>query len=262
MKLVRIKFNGECKYAIVEGQNVISVDGDIFNEWHPSDHKLSLKDADFLCPVRPPQVIAIGLNYSQHAEETGMAIPKAPQFFLKGVNSVIGPNDNIVLPKMAPNEVDYEAELVIVMGKKAKNISKDEAGKYILGYTCGNDVSARDCQLRLDSQWARGKSFDTFAPIGPHIETELDPTNLEIRLTLNGTVMQHSNTSDMIFSCDSLVSYLSHCMTLLPGSVVMTGTPQGVGFSRKPPVFIKSGDLISIEIENIGRLTNKVIKED
>jgi len=163
---------------------------------------------------------------------------------------------------MAPDEVDYECELAIVMGKAAHNVVEDEALDYVLGYTCSNDVSARDCQLRLDMQWARGKSFDTFAPLGPCIQTEMDPDHARVCTRLNGQVMQDSNTSDLIFSCRKLVSYLSHCMTLLPGTVIMTGTPAGVGFTRKPPVFLRPGDVVEIEIEGIGVLRNRVIAEE
>jgi 2-keto-4-pentenoate hydratase/2-oxohepta-3-ene-1,7-dioic acid hydratase in catechol pathway len=162
---------------------------------------------------------------------------------------------------MAPNEVDYEAELVIVIGKKARNVPESLASDYILGYTCGNDVSARDCQLRLDKQWARGKCFDTFAPIGPWIVTDLDGDKLNVKLTLNGNVMQNSNTSDMVFGCRQLVSYLSRCMTLLPGSIIMSGTPSGVGMGRKPQVWLKTGDTVTVEIDGIGSLTNNVTNE-
>ena len=165
-----------------------------------------------------------------------------------------------MLPDEAPDEVDYEAELVIVIGKKAKNLEIDEVSNHILGYTCGNDVSARDCQLRLDQQWARGKSFDTFCPLGPWIETELpDPDHCRVGSKLNGQIMQDSNTSDLIFGVKELVSYCSKNFTLLPGTVIMTGTPGGVGFARKPPIFLKSGDTIEIEIEGIGILSNKVV---
>ncbi len=212
-----------------------------------------------LSPVNPPNIIAIGLNYKKHADESGQDYPENPLIFLKATSSLIGPEDNIILPDMAPDEVDYEAELVIVIGKRAKNIEMDNAEKHILGYTCGNDVSARDCQLRIDKQWARGKSFDTFCPLGPWIETELDnPDNCRIISRLNGKIMQDSNTSDLIFGVKELVSYCSKNFTLLPGTVIMTGTPSGVGFARKPPVFLKKGDHIEIEIEGIGILSNKV----
>jgi 2-keto-4-pentenoate hydratase/2-oxohepta-3-ene-1,7-dioic acid hydratase in catechol pathway len=162
---------------------------------------------------------------------------------------------------MAPGEVDYEAELVIIIGKRAHNVAEECALDYVLGYTCGNDVSARDCQLRLDAQWARGKSFDTFAPLGPCIETDLDPDSCGIRSRLNGQVMQDANTDDMIFNTSQLVSYLSRCMTLLPGTAIMTGTPSGVGFARQPAVYLRAGDLIEIEVDGIGTLANPVRRE-
>ena len=218
------------------------------------------EEVKLLAPVVPPDIIAIGLNYKGHAEESGMSYPERPVIFLKTTSSLIGPEDKIVIPEMAPNEVDYEAELTIVIGKKAKNIERDEVQDYILGYTCGNDVSARDCQLRNDKQWARGKSFDTFCPLGPWIETDLpDPDNCRILSILNGKVMQDSHTSDLIFNTLELVSYCSKNFTLYPGTVIMTGTPEGVGFARKPPVFLQSGDLIEIEIEGIGKLSNQVV---
>jgi 2-keto-4-pentenoate hydratase/2-oxohepta-3-ene-1,7-dioic acid hydratase in catechol pathway len=159
---------------------------------------------------------------------------------------------------MAPDEVDYEAELVIVIGRTARDVPEEHALDHVLGYTCGNDVSARDCQLRLDVQWARGKSFDTFCPIGPWIETEMDPDDAPICSRVNGRTMQSSSTSDMIFSCRRLVSYLSQCMTLLPGTVILTGTPEGVGFARRPPVFLRPGDVVEVEVGPIGVLRNTV----
>jgi 2-keto-4-pentenoate hydratase/2-oxohepta-3-ene-1,7-dioic acid hydratase in catechol pathway len=190
-----------------------------------------------------------------------MAVPSAPVIFIKTCNCIVGPGEPVLLPKMAPGEVDYEAELVIVIGRTAKNVAEADADQYVLGYTCGNDVSARDCQLRLDKQWARGKCFDTFAPIGPWIATGINPDDLAIRLTLNGQVVQSSRTSDLVFSCRQLVSYVSRCMTLFPGSIIMTGTPEGVGMGRKPPLWLKEGDSMAVEIEGIGTLTNPVRKE-
>jgi 2-keto-4-pentenoate hydratase/2-oxohepta-3-ene-1,7-dioic acid hydratase in catechol pathway len=167
----------------------------------------------------------------------------------------------VILPKLAPDEVDFEAELAVVIAKKAKNIETVEVDDYILGYSCANDVSARDCQKKLDKQWARGKSFDTFCPLGPWIETDLDAGDLEIKSILNGEVMQQSRTSDMIFNIEQLISYLSYNMTLLPGTVVLTGTPEGVGFAREEQVFLRDGDQITIEIEGIGSLVNTVSRE-
>ena len=237
------------------------IGGDILGEWRATPETVSASQVRLLAPVEPLNVIAIGLNYRGHARESGMTPPERPLVFLKATTAVCAPDDDIVLPAMAPDEVDYECELAIVMGKSAHNVSVDQALDYVLGYTCANDVSARDCQLRLDSQWARGKSFDTFAPLGPWIETDLDPDRAPIRTRLNGRIMQDSNTSDLIFSCRELISYLSRCMTLLPGTVIMTGTPAGVGFARKPPVFLHPGDVVEIEIEGIGQLRNKVVAE-
>ena len=236
--------------------------GDIFGDWQPTETIVPAADATLLAPVSPPNVIAIGLNYRGHAQESGMDLPERPVIFIKATSAVSNPGDDIVLPKVAPNEVDYECELAIVIGKTASRVSEERALDYVLGYTCGNDVSARDCQIRLDRQWARGKSFDTFAPLGPWIETDLDPDAASIRTRLNGETMQDSNTSDLIFSCPQLISHISQSMTLLPGTVIMTGTPSGVGFARKPPVFLRPGDVVEIEIEGIGVLRNQVVAEE
>lgn len=215
----------------------------------------------FLPPADPPNIIALGLNYADHAKESNTELPPAPVIFLKATSALTGHRQPIVLPEEAPSEVDYEAELTVVIGKIARNVPEKKVFDYISGYTCGNDVSARDCQLRIDKQWARGKSFDSFAPIGPVIETDLDPSNLKIQSRLNGKIMQDGNTSDLIFNVPRLISYLSRQMTLLPQTLIMTGTPAGVGFARKPPVFLKPGDKIEVEIEGIGILENQVIKE-
>jgi len=217
--------------------------------------------ARLLAPVVAQQVILIGMNYAAHAAETGAAPPEAPVVLAKTPNTIIGPGEPIVLPAIAPDEVDYEAELVIVIGERAKNVAETDALDYVLGYTCGNDVSARDCQFRLDKQWMRAKSFDTFAPLGPWIETALEPDDTGVRCLLNGQVMQEARTSDMLFPCRYLVSYLSRCMTLLPGSVIFTGTPPGVGFTRQPPVFLREGDTVIVEVDGIGRLSNPVVRE-
>ncbi|MDD3656211.1 MAG: fumarylacetoacetate hydrolase family protein [Atribacterota bacterium] len=260
MRIVRYQTNGGVLYGVLQGDEIRTIQGNLFDKVVVGSLRIKREEVKLLAPVDPPNVIAIGLNYKKHAEESGNSFPDKPVIFLKSTSSVIGPEDNIILPEIAPNEVDYEAELVIVIGKKAKNIEIDDVDNYILGYTCGNDVSARDCQLRLDQQWARGKSFDTFCPLGPWIETELpNPDQCRIRSRLNGKVMQDSNTSDLIFGVRELVSYCSKNFTLLPGSVIMTGTPGGVGFTRKPPVYLKQGDIIEIGIEGIGILSNKVV---
>ncbi len=215
----------------------------------------------FLPPAEPPVIVALGLNYAGHARESGMDLPSEPVVFLKSVTALTGHLQPIVLPPEHRDEVDYEAELTVVIGKKAKYLERGEVSDYIFGYTCGNDVSARDCQMRSDRQWARAKSFDTFAPAGPFIETGLDPSALRISTRLNGRLMQDSSTSDMVFDVPEVVSYLSKQMTLLPGTFIMTGTPAGVGYGRDPRVFLKAGDVVEVEIEGAGVLKNPVAEE-
>ncbi|TDO93935.1 2-keto-4-pentenoate hydratase/2-oxohepta-3-ene-1,7-dioic acid hydratase in catechol pathway [Halanaerobium saccharolyticum] len=261
MKIIRYQMNNEIKRGILEDDRVFELVGDIFSDFSRGKKTADLEEVKLLAPIVPPNIIAIGLNYRQHAVETGAEIPERPVIFLKATSSITDPNSEITLPKLAPDEVDYEAELAVIIAKEAKNIETVEVDEYILGYSCANDVSARDCQKKLDEQWARGKSFDTFCPLGPWIETELDAGDLEIKSILNEEIMQQSRTSDMIFKIEQLISYLSHNMTLLPGTVILTGTPEGVGFAREDQVFLKDGDQITIEIEGIGSLVNTVKKE-
>ncbi len=201
--------------------------------------------------INPTKIIAIGLNYTDHAKELKMAMPERPLIFMKPSTSVIGSGDAIILPAQT-KELNYEGELAVVIKEKTKNISKDEARRFIAGYTCGNDVTARDIQ-RIDGQWTRAKSFDTFCPLGPWIVADIDPTNLSIITRVNGIVKQNSNTKNMIFDVFDLVSFISEIMTLLPGDVIITGTPPGVGI-------IEAGDTVEVEIEGIGILKN-VVKE-
>ena len=260
MKIVRYKRDQKTGYGKLENGTITKIAGNIFGEFYLTETKFELAQTEIVNPIDPPNVIAIGKNYEQHVKEGGEEqLPERPVIFLKATTTVIGPGDEIVLPEMAPTEVDYEAELAVVIGKKAKDVAVEDVDDYILGYTCANDVSARDCQLRYDQQWARGKSFDTFCPLGPWIETSLNPNSCEIRSKLNGSIMQDSITSDMIFKVEELVSYCSKNMTLLPGTVILTGTPEGVGFARDPQVFLSAGDEIDIEIEGIGVLHNQVI---
>eukprot|EP01132_Coremiostelium_polycephalum_P002267 gene2267-2790_t len=224
-----------------------------------------------ICPPidNPDKVICVGLNYMEHAKESGAPIPKEPVLFSKFSSSIIGPNEPIIKPDLS-DEVDYEVELVVVIGKEGKNIKREEALDYVIGYTVGNDISARDWQLRKSAgQWLLGKTFDTFAPIGPSIvvnpswaalsnESTLDPNQLSLKCILNGDIMQNSNTSEFIFKVEDVISYISNIFTLKPGDIIFTGTPSGVGFTRKPPVFLKRGDTITCEIEILGSLTNLI----
>ena len=218
-----------------------------------------------LAPVAPPNILALGLNYRQHAAETRMDLPRIPVVFMKATSSLVGPGDPILLPGAGPDHVDYEGELAVVIGREIRNVSPAVARAAILGYTCANDVSARDWQFSKQSgQWIREKSFDTFCPMGPWIVTPEalpDPQRLRLRTLLNGTVVQEASTADMIFSIPDIISALSRTMTLLPGTVILTGTPQGVGFSRTPPLFLRDGDTVTVEIEEIGALTNPVRAE-
>lgn len=242
----------------VDGGKARLLRGDLFDRFELSTEMAEVRR--LLAPVQPPNLIAIGLNYRRHAEEGGQKIPDEPLVFAKLTTCAIAPGEPIVLPSAAPAEVDYESELAVVIGRKARKVSEAEALSYVLGYTCANDVSARDCQVRRDKQWTRAKSFDTFCPLGPCllIDPKVNPNALSIRGRLNGKVMQESNTADMIFSVPKLVSYLSQHFTLLPGTVIVTGTPEGVGCARKPPVFLRPGDTFTVEIEGIGELTNPV----
>lgn len=262
MRIVRfLNNNNNILYGVIEGKDILKIDCNILGEYKVSNERFNLSSVKLLSPIEPPNIIAIGLNYRIHAIETNMQIPERPVIFLKATSSMTGPNDDIIIPESAPDEVDYEAELAVIISKKAKNINIENIDDYILGYTCANDVSARDCQMKLDVQWARAKSFDTFCPLGPWIETELNTDNLRVISRLNGEVMQDSYTSDMIFNVKTIVSYCSKNMTLFPGTVILTGTPDGVGVARKTPVFLKPKDIIEVEIEGIGVLKNRVINQ-
>ena len=268
MKIAQFHDNGLIRLGIIHKAKIIPIDfnGDMLDLIkagimpEKKGAPLPFHQVKFLPPVtRPSKIIAIGLNYKDHAKESKGGIPEVPLVFAKFQNSLIGHNDYITWDVNVTGKVDFEAELAVIIGKTVHNCPEDEAMAAVFGYTCSNDVSARDCQLRLDQQWARGKSFDTFCPLGPWIETELaKPNHCRIISRLNGKIMQDSNTSDLIFNTKELLSYCSKNFTLYPGTVIMTGTPNGVGFARKPAVFLKPGDIIEIEIEGIGKLINKV----
>lgn len=210
--------------------------------------------------VNPSKIVCVGLNYHDHCREQGQEIPERPILFAKFPSTIIGPEDEITWPGDISQQVDYEAELAVIIGRKGRDIPVDRAYDYVAGYTVANDVSARDVQF-VDGQWVRSKSFDTFCPLGPYLLTAdevPDPHNLRVRCWVNGELRQDSNTGELIFRVPELLAYISRTCTLLPGDVLMTGTPGGVGVFRRPPVFLKSGDVVEIEIDKLGRLRNRV----
>ena len=252
MKIVRYQDGPAIKWGVIEEGGVREMDGDPYGHFHLTSKIKKMEEVRLLAPCLPSKIVAIGLNYRDHAEEVKLEIPKEPVFFIKPSTSVIGPGEAIVFPKMS-RRVDYEGELAIVIKKTAKSVPEEKAGDYILGYTCLNDVTARDLQPK-NGQWTLSKGFDTFAPIGPWIATDIDPSQLEISTFLNGERRQHSNTKNLIFACKSLVSYVSQVMTLLPGDVIATGTSSGIG---KMAV----GDRVDVVIEGIGTLSNTIVAE-
>jgi len=253
MKIVRYEAASVTNWGVIEGEGVREMGGDPFGHFHLTSKTKKMAEVKLLAPCLPSKIVALGLNYRDHAEEMKIALPKEPLLFLKPSTSVIGPGEAIVYPKMS-KRVDYEAELAVVVGKTAKSVSEERAGEYILGYTCLNDVTARDLQPQ-NGQWTTAKGFDTFAPIGPWIVTDIDPHHLDVASYLNGERRQHSNTKNLIFSPGQLVSFISQVMTLLPGDVIATGTPSGIG-----PMGV--GDEIEVVIEGIGTLSNDVIAEE
>lgn len=251
MKLVRFLYNDEVKWGILRGPNISIITGDIYTNFLESSQQVPVAQVKLLAPCEPSKAVCIGLNYHDHAREMKLELPERPLMFLKPSSTLAHPDSCIEYPSLTKN-LHYEAELAVVIGKKAKNVTKDEAFKYVLGYTCANDVTARDLQ-KQDGQWTRSKSFDTFMPLGPCIETEIDPHKIGIKLYLNGELKQSSNTSNLIFKVEELVAFASQVMTLYPGDVILTGTPAGVG-----PM--DEGDIVTVELEGIGSLTNKVVK--
>ncbi|UJL45796.1 fumarylacetoacetate hydrolase family protein [Virgibacillus sp. NKC19-16] len=252
MKYVRFYTNNEVNYGVLEGEKIAKLEGDFIEEKTKKVGEIfNLSDVKLLSPVEPRQIIAIGLNYALHAKESGKPTPDEPMMFMVSPSAVIGEEDSIKLPNLE-HRIDYEAELAVVIGKKATNVKKEEALSYVLGYTCGNDVSDRVLQKK-DGQFTRAKSYPTFKPLGPVIETEIyDPNNVEIKLSVNGEVKQHSNTNDLIHNVQSLIETVTEVMTLQPGDVILTGTPSGVGA-------LKPGDEVEMEVEGIGTLKNSVI---
>jgi 2-keto-4-pentenoate hydratase/2-oxohepta-3-ene-1,7-dioic acid hydratase in catechol pathway len=254
MRLVRFNVKGETeeRAGLVEDGRIRVLAGDVFGPYEKTGLVLGPHDIDLQPPVRPTKIIAVGLNYRDHAKEVGLPLPEEPMIFLKPPTAVIGPTQAIILPRMS-SRVDFEAELGVVIGRRARRVPAERAFDYVLGYTCVNDVTARDLQSK-DGQWTRSKGFDTFCPIGPAIETELDPSNLAVGAWLNGHKKQASRTDNLVFDVPTLIEFITGVMTLEPGDVISTGTPSGVG-----PLW--PGDAIEIRIEGLGSLINHVVIE-
>ena len=258
MIIVRFSAGAGAMYGVLKGKTVHGFRGTPYSllqdrgaGFKPDGTSYRLSEIKLLAPCQPSKIVALGLNYRDHAHEFSAAsLPKDPLIFLKPSTSVIGPDDTIIIPGSSIGRVDYECELAVVIGKKTKDVSEEKASEYILGYTCANDVTERVYQ-KEDGQWTRAKGFDTFGPLGPWIVTGISPDNLKIEIYLNGEVRQSSRTGNLIFGIPRLVSFISHVMTLLPGDVISTGTPAGVGH-------INPGDVVEVKIENIGTLRNFV----
>ncbi len=251
MKIVRFAVDKKVKYGILRGQSIQAIVGNPFRTIKPADQRYRLSQVKLLSPCLPSKIVALGLNYRSHAQEINQSVPDAPLIFLKPSTAVIGPEDRIIYPPSS-TRVDYEGEMGVVIKKTARRVSREDSLSYVLGYTCFNDVTARDLQSH-DGQWTRGKGFDTFAAIGPCIETELDPGNVPVETYLNGEVKQKGNTRNLIFPVPELISFISQVMTLLPGDVIATGTPDGIGPMRP-------GDTVEIRIKPIGTLRNHLVQ--
>jgi 2-keto-4-pentenoate hydratase/2-oxohepta-3-ene-1,7-dioic acid hydratase in catechol pathway len=249
MRLVRFRFGDRIATGVVEGDAVRALAGTFFENPVPSGEEIPLDDVRLLAPILPSKVVCLGKNYAAHAAEFGGEVPEEPLVFLKPSTSVSGPGDPIPLPPIS-NRVDYEGELAVVIGRIARNVRAEETFRYILGYTCGNDVTLRDLQKK-DDQWARAKGFDGSCPLGPWVETELDPIDVHLQTRVNGDVRQSASTSDMVFGVATIIEFVTAFMTLLPGDVIMTGTPEGVGK-------LEPGDRVEVEIDGIGALMNPV----
>ncbi len=266
MKIIRYQSTtGETGYAQQQADGTATkLRGELFAGFTETNEKAEV--TKLLAPLDPRAILCIGLNYRQHAAETGAPLPQFPVLFMKNPASVQHPGDPIELPRtLRSDRVDYECELAVVIGRACRNATRAQALDYVLGYTCANDVSARDWQKEGGgTQWCRGKSFDTFAPLGPCLVTrdELpDPHALSIRTVVSGETLQDCSTSDMIFDVPTIIEFLSASTTLLPGTVILTGTPHGVGMARTPARFLLPGDTVTVEIEGIGALSNPVIEE-
>jgi 2-keto-4-pentenoate hydratase/2-oxohepta-3-ene-1,7-dioic acid hydratase in catechol pathway len=257
MKLVRYQSaNGTVGHGILTSGTIAVLPADFFGPTKPAGKTIPLETVTLMAPIEPPNLLCLGKNFRSFAGEVNPKFPGEPLLFLKTTTAVIGPEDGIALPNMAPDEVYFEAELAVVIGKTARHVAKEKALECVLGYTVCNDIGAKDCQAR-DGQWARAKSFDTFAPMGPWIETQMNPSSVRITSKLNGKLIQDSNTSLMLFDVPTTISYLSQCMTLLPGTVISMGSP---GVLQEPRPLLRCNDIVEAEVEGIGILRNVVGK--
>ncbi len=252
MRIVRYQQGNETpRYGWVFEEKVGEIEGDLFGVYRRLEANLPLEEVRLLAPVLPSKIICVGRNYAEHAREHGAEVPKLPLIFLKPPSAILNPGEPILLPPQS-QQVEHEAELVVVIGRRGKNILPEQAGEYVFGYTVGNDVTARDLQ-RSDGQWTRAKGFDTFCPFGPWIDTEFDPSDAVITCRVNGQLRQMGSTREMVFSVPTLIAFISSVMTLEPGDLIFTGTPAGVG-----P--LQEGDVVEVEIEGLGKLRNPVAK--
>jgi 2-keto-4-pentenoate hydratase/2-oxohepta-3-ene-1,7-dioic acid hydratase in catechol pathway len=253
MRIIRYQIKNEApKNGWILEDKVGEIEGDIFGTYKRKEAQMPLAEVSLLPPSQPTKIVCVGRNYVDHAKELGNDVPKIPLIFMKPPSSIIGNGDNIILPPQS-KQVEHEAELVVVIGRRGKNITAEEASKYIFGYTVGNDVTARDLQ-KIDDQWTRAKGFDTFCSFGPWIDTEFDPSDAVVTCRVNGQMRQMASTRDMVFNVGVLIAYVSSIMTLEPGDLLFTGTPAGVGI-------LENGDVVDVEIEGLAKLTNPVKTE-
>jgi 2-keto-4-pentenoate hydratase/2-oxohepta-3-ene-1,7-dioic acid hydratase in catechol pathway len=251
MKIARFRLNDELHFGIVDGPELVVLKGHpLVNNYDTTGQRVPLKEVKLLAPTMPSKVVCIGKNFAAHAEEIGEDVPAEPLIFLKPNSSIVGPGDAIVIPKLS-RQIELEVELVIVIGEMTKDVSIEDAMSKVWGFTIANDVTARDLQFS-DGQWARSKAFDTFCPLGPWIETEFVPDDQIIESRVNGEVRQHASIADMIHNVPTIIKHVSEVMTLLPGDIILTGTPAGIGL-------IQSGEIIECEVEGIGTLVSPVI---
>ncbi len=250
MRIVRFQKKNETpKYGWILDYKIGLIEGDIFGEYRRLEVEIPLNEVKLLAPTQPSKIICVGHNYAEHVKERNAEMPKVPLIFLKPPSSIINPGETIILPPQS-QQIEHEAELVVIMGKRGRNIITEEAHNFIYGFTVGNDVTARDLQ-KSDGQWTRGKGFDTFCPFGPWIDTEFDPSDAVITCRVNGEPRQMASTRDLIFNVNVLIAFISSVMTLEPGDIIFSGTPAGIG-----P--LKEGDLVEVEIEGLGKLVNPV----